>query len=145
MKTPKSVLRLGVAGWIFFAGTPVQAQQAQAQTEPQAADTDVKLGDIVVTARRRDEALQNVLMAITALSGETLADRGILSTEALRQTAPALNIFRNNRNEAGFYIRGQGPGIIGVFANNITGNTLFVDGGSHINGVAWAPEPEQVG
>ncbi len=84
-------------------------------------------------------------MAITALSGETLADRGILSTEALRQTAPALNIFRNNRNEAGFYIRGQGPGIIGVFANNITGNTLFVDGGSHINGVAWAPEPEQVG
>ena len=22
----------------------------------------------------------------------------------------------------------------------MTGNTLFVDGGSHINGVAWAPE-----
>jgi NAD(P)-dependent dehydrogenase (short-subunit alcohol dehydrogenase family) len=27
----------------------------------------------------------------------------------------------------------------------LTGNTLFVDGGSHINGVAWAPEPEKVG
>jgi NAD(P)-dependent dehydrogenase (short-subunit alcohol dehydrogenase family) len=27
----------------------------------------------------------------------------------------------------------------------LTGNTLFVDGGSHINGVAWAPElPEEV-
>lgn len=24
----------------------------------------------------------------------------------------------------------------------VTGNTLFVDGGAHINGVAWAPEPE---
>ena len=24
----------------------------------------------------------------------------------------------------------------------ITGNTLFADGGGHINGVAWAPEPE---
>jgi len=22
----------------------------------------------------------------------------------------------------------------------LTGNTLFVDGGAHINGVAWAPE-----
>jgi hypothetical protein len=22
----------------------------------------------------------------------------------------------------------------------LTGNTLFVDGGSHINGVAWAPD-----
>jgi NAD(P)-dependent dehydrogenase (short-subunit alcohol dehydrogenase family) len=26
----------------------------------------------------------------------------------------------------------------------VTGNTLFVDGGGHINGVAWAPEPEAV-
>ena len=25
-------------------------------------------------------------------------------------------------------------------ARYLTGNTLFVDGGSHINGVAWAPE-----
>ena len=24
-------------------------------------------------------------------------------------------------------------------ARYLTGNTLFVDGGSHINGVAWAP------
>jgi hypothetical protein len=23
---------------------------------------------------------------------------------------------------------------------HLTGNTLFVDGGGHINGVAWAPE-----
>lgn len=26
----------------------------------------------------------------------------------------------------------------------MTGNTLFVDGGGHINGVAWTPEPEPV-
>jgi len=26
----------------------------------------------------------------------------------------------------------------------MTGNTLFVDGGGHINGVAWAPEPESI-
>jgi NAD(P)-dependent dehydrogenase (short-subunit alcohol dehydrogenase family) len=25
-------------------------------------------------------------------------------------------------------------------ARYLTGNTLFVDGGSHINGAAWAPE-----
>ncbi len=25
-------------------------------------------------------------------------------------------------------------------ARYVTGNTLFVDGGSHINGVVWAPE-----
>ena len=27
-------------------------------------------------------------------------------------------------------------------ARYLTGNTLFVDGGGHINGVAWAPELE---
>jgi NAD(P)-dependent dehydrogenase (short-subunit alcohol dehydrogenase family) len=26
----------------------------------------------------------------------------------------------------------------------MTGNTLFVDGGGHINGVVWAPEPESI-
>ena len=25
----------------------------------------------------------------------------------------------------------------------LTGNTLFVDGGGHINGVAWAPSPTE--
>lgn len=25
-------------------------------------------------------------------------------------------------------------------ARHLTGNTLFVDGGSHINGVAWTPD-----
>jgi hypothetical protein len=27
----------------------------------------------------------------------------------------------------------------------LTGNTLFVDGGSHINGVAWAPDLDGAG
>ncbi|SFR88603.1 SDR family NAD(P)-dependent oxidoreductase [Sphingomonas jatrophae] len=27
----------------------------------------------------------------------------------------------------------------------VTGNTLFADGGGHINGVAWTPEPEAIG
>ena len=26
----------------------------------------------------------------------------------------------------------------------LTGNTLFVDGGSHINGTPWTPEPPDV-
>ncbi|MFC7886230.1 SDR family NAD(P)-dependent oxidoreductase [Streptomyces sp. NPDC057376] len=30
--------------------------------------------------------------------------------------------------------------LVGEDAGYVTGNTLFVDGGSHINGVAWAPD-----
>jgi len=33
----------------------------------------------------------------------------------------------------------NGGSLAGKVALVLTGNTLFVDGGSHINGVAWAP------
>ncbi|SFR88593.1 TonB-dependent receptor [Sphingomonas jatrophae] len=105
------------------AHAPAGAQTAPVQ--PAAAPdlarpAEAGLGDIVVTARRREEALQDVPVAITALSGETLTARGVISAEALRQTAPALNIYQNNRQDAGFYIRGQGPGIVGGGARNFT-------------------------
>ena len=108
-----------IAGLLATAPTaPVWSQTAdQAPVAQNATDA---LGDIVVTARRREEALQDVPVAITALSGDTLAQRGVESTEALRQVAPALNIFQNNRSEAGFYIRGQGPGIVGGGGRNFT-------------------------
>ena len=99
-----------------IAPMPVLAQDA----DPAAVISGTGIEDIIVTARRREEALQDVPVAITALSGDTLAERGIISTEALRQTAPALNIYQNNRDEAGFYIRGQGPGIVGGGARNFT-------------------------
>ncbi len=40
---------------------------------------------------------------------------------------------------------GEGIGGVAVFlasedSRYVTGNTLFVDAGSHINGVSWAPE-----
>lgn len=96
---------------------PVSRALADDQTQSGADDG---FADIVVTARRREERLQDVPVAITALSGDELAERGVVSTEALRQTAPALNIYQNNRQEAGFYIRGQGPGIVGGGARNFT-------------------------
>ena len=104
---------------------PVRADERvltpnDARTTKATIATPYGLEDIVVTARRREEGLQSVPVAITALSGDTLAERGIISTEALRQAAPALNIYQNNRQDAGFYIRGQGPGIIGGGARNFT-------------------------
>lgn len=105
-----------LAAFAALVPMPVLAQEAEPGTSAAATSLD----DIVVTARRREEALQDVPVAITALSGDTLAQRGIISTEALRQTAPALNIYQNNRDEAGFYIRGQGPGIVGGGARNFT-------------------------
>jgi iron complex outermembrane receptor protein len=97
------------------SGPVDQPQSTEAKVIRPSAVTaaDDIFGDIVVTARRRAETLQSVPVAITALSNDALAQRSITSVDQLRTAAPALNISAQDRGEATFYIRGQGPGIVG--------------------------------
>lgn len=73
---------------IIWAG-PVSAQGSAPQA---GAGNDA---DIVVTAQRRSESLQDVPISITALSGETLAKAGIQDTESLATLTPGLLVQRS--------------------------------------------------
>ena len=81
---------------------------AQTDTAPQAAD-DVSTGDIVVTARRRDEALQDVPISVSALSGDQLARSGVTDVQGLQYRTPSLSITsaQSQRNTVAFSLRGQ--------------------------------------
>lgn len=66
--------------------------------------------DIIVTARRRSERLQDVPVAVTAVTGEQLARKGIIDVMDLRRAAPSLNISESSgsgRNMLQFTLRGQ--------------------------------------
>lgn len=65
--------------------------------------------DIVVTARRREEALQDVPISITAISGESLTRSGVVDAQGLQAVVPSLSLTNQGttRNELGFAIRGQ--------------------------------------
>src|SRR3546814_13327337 len=83
---------------------------AAAQDVP-VAESDSGLGDIVVTAQRREESLQDVPVSVSVLSGDTLG--AITSTGAdvrvLAGRAPSLNIESSfGRTFPRFYIRGLG-------------------------------------
>ena len=69
---------LSRASLVASALACLSAAPALAQTSdtPAASAADEDTGAIVVTARRREETLISVPIAITALSGQQLADKG---------------------------------------------------------------------
>lgn len=94
-----------------------QAQDATARTETGG------LEDIVVTAQKRAQNLQDVPIAVVAATGETLSASGITTTQQLNTLAPGLNI----RTTAGAFqpsIRGIGT------SSNVVENpvALYIDG-----------------
>jgi iron complex outermembrane recepter protein len=67
-------------------------------------------GDIVVTARRREERLIDVPIAVTAYSGEALAKSGAIDITDLGQTTPntTIEVSRGSNSTLTSFIRGVG-------------------------------------
>jgi len=69
------------------ASTAALGQETPAPIADGATD-----GDIVVTAQRREQSLLDVPLAVTALGGDTLAERGITNSAQLGDAVPNLQI-----------------------------------------------------
>ena len=109
-KTSTRLLLSGIAG-IALTG-PAFAQTADSATQTEAVETAP--GEIVVTAQRRAERLQDVPLAVTAVSAETLETKGITDTKNLAQVSPSLTYTQgNNPSNSTFRIRGIGTQVFG--------------------------------
>ncbi|MXP45688.1 TonB-dependent receptor [Allopontixanthobacter sediminis] len=88
---------------------PVLAQEAPAEL-PDAVETDDGEGMIIVTARRREERLIDVPIAVTSISGEQLAQRGALDITDVAQSVPnvTLEASRGTNSTLSAFIRGVG-------------------------------------
>lgn len=103
------------------------AAQAHAQTvEPAAAAAPNQVEQIVVTAEKRAENIQNVPLSITAVTGQALQAAGVLTVTDLGKVAPSLQI-NNTVFGAGVIIRIRG---FGSAANTATDSDVasYVDG-----------------
>jgi iron complex outermembrane receptor protein len=100
----------------------------------QATKDEGGLADIVVTARRREENLQDVPIAVTAYTAETLTQKGITDRTSLADNTPSLFTISGGypREFAFFALRGQGPafasapGVVNYFAE--VPNAINIDG-----------------
>jgi iron complex outermembrane receptor protein len=81
------------------------AGAAQTRAAPAPAATD---DAIVVTARRRAESAQDVPIALSVLSGETLASSGAFNLTRVQQQQPALQFYSSNPRNSAINIRGLG-------------------------------------
>jgi iron complex outermembrane receptor protein len=94
---------------------------AQAQD---SADDDGTLEEITVTAQIREESLRDVPLSVEAVSGERLADAGIVRLDDLKSYVPNLQMtetgIANN-----IYIRGIGSGLNQGFEQSVS---TFQDG-----------------
>jgi iron complex outermembrane receptor protein len=89
---------------------------AQADTAPEVADSlgeDASGGNaIIVTAsRRRDEAVQDVPIALSVISGAQLERRGDYTLGQIQQTVPSLQVFSFNPRNTNINIRGLGSNV----------------------------------
>jgi len=91
-------LCMAVSTIAMMAGQPVFAQASGAQTpEADAANGD-QLGDIIVTARRSNENLQRVPVAVSVMSGESLEKQRITTARDLQYSVPSLTVARLRRS-----------------------------------------------
>jgi len=103
------------------------AAQATGATSPAAAPAG-GLQDIVVTARRSSETLQNVPVAVTALSGKFLDRQNIVDAGAVPQLAPNITIAQqpSSLSAASVFIRGIGNNSPDAVAEQGVG--IYLDG-----------------
>lgn len=65
-------------------------------------------GEIVVTARRREEKVQEVPIALSVVGGEEIEKTGAYNLNKLQQSQPALQFFSSNPRNSAINIRGLG-------------------------------------
>ena len=98
--------------------------QAPPTATPESVDTQPTGGDIVVTARRRDERLQDVPAAITAVTGETLQRYNIQTLTDVAKQVPQLVVGRATSGAgATITLRGVGtPSLSNGFSQSVAIN-----------------------
>lgn len=113
---------------VMAAATPAWAQDTaqDTATPPQAvATTERGLDVIVVTAQRRQEDMQDVPIAIAAVTSDALDKAGINDTNSISQIVPSVNFQRSGASGL-FFVRGVGTTNASV--GDEGSNAFYVDG-----------------
>jgi iron complex outermembrane receptor protein len=129
----RSLLSAGVCGAaLILAASSAGAQTAAAASTPAPAENATSgqsIDEIIVTARKRAENVQDVPISITAVTGATIQNQGVRNLKDFSNFVPGVNI-NNGRADGGgttaqIFIRGVGQN--DFLMPNEPGVGLYVD------------------
>ncbi|MBL0768097.1 TonB-dependent receptor [Sphingopyxis sp. DHUNG17] len=101
-------------------GSSILAMAVATPAMAQSGDTDAFGGEIVVTAQRQSERLQDVPIAVSAFSAESLEAQQIENPSDLQLTLPNVTFTKTNFTSSSFTIRGIGDLCVGVSCDSAT-------------------------
>lgn len=137
------VVRFAVAGPALFAALSIMTCPVRAQV-PAAVDVAGPSGttveEIVVTAQRRTQSMQDVPLSVSAISGEKLAEGSIRDAQDLLGNIPGLSADSAGEGRRNMSMRGistqAGLPVVGVYLDDVP----LVQSGAH--GATSAIEPD---
>jgi len=120
-----------VASILCFVLTMLAAGSGFAQ---EAARSQGTLEEVIVTAQKRAENVQNVPITMQAYSGEMLQNAGISQITDVTKLAPNLNVVVQNSMSQHIVIRGVGtneffgnaPSSVGTYIDEVTMNSSYM-------------------
>lgn len=126
MKSNRPVLSVVAAALLPAMPSMAQAPQAGLQAG---------LEEIVVTARKREETLQDIPLTVQALSGETLEDLGIDDLAGIQTLAPGVALFQNtDRSYGQVFLRGMSSvAPVGDTTRELA--SIFIDGVNYVGAI----------
>jgi iron complex outermembrane recepter protein len=93
---------------------------------------DNVLSEVVVTARRRSETVQEIPIPVSVIGGELIEDAGAFNVNRVKEIVPSVQMYTSNPRNTGINIRGLGSPF------GLTNDGLDPGVGFYVDGVYYA-------
>jgi iron complex outermembrane receptor protein len=119
--TMKKYELLAASAIALLAVTPAAAQTTPPAAQPAPSPSDSGgVPDVVVTAQRQSQRLQDVPIAVSAFTADALEKQQIVNPSALQLTLPNVSFTKTNFTSSSFTIRGIGDLCVGATCDSAT-------------------------
>lgn len=104
----RSTLLIAISAISFVVSSSAAFSQVQSDESTGLVGNSGEFGEIIVTAQKRNESINQIGMTISAFSGDTLKNRQVSNIQDLSSMIPGLSFTRSSTGSPVYSLRGVG-------------------------------------